>query len=87
MNGSPRIESRNDGGGGKIPVLIFDIKTNEQRKAVYYFNSTIRATDPSDSNLKAMMRNWYEDMIKRYYGNVITLPGNKPDGEIKSDLI
>lgn len=89
MNGSPKLERRNDGAGGSLPMLSFDTKTSEyaNRKPVYHFESTIRDAVPTDSALRAIMRTWYDNMVTRYYGNVTTLPGQKPDGEVKPDLI
>jgi hypothetical protein len=88
MNGSPRIERRSDG-SSTIPALNFDIKTSDvtSRKQVFYFNHTVRDTNPTDASMKVEMRKWYDTMMIRFFGNVTTLPGQKPDIQPKTDLI
>lgn len=87
MNGSPKLEKRGDGNGA-IPVLNFDIKSSDPtaRKPVFSFASVIRDVAPSDSIIKVEINRWYDGMIKRYFGNITTLPGQKPDSH-KADLI
>lgn len=86
MNGSPRLEKRGDG-SGTIPVLNFDVPSSDNRKPLYYFGHQLRDSTPSDSNLKAMIRRWYDEMNNRYFGNTVILPGQKPDNEVKPDII
>jgi hypothetical protein len=89
LNGSPKFELKSDGSGGRMPILNFDVKStdNGQRKPIHYFTTSIRSANPNDSELKAVMRNWYEQMALRYFGNVTILPGKKPEGEASPDII
>jgi hypothetical protein len=89
MNGSPRLEMRNDGGGSTVPVINFEVKSSDTtaRKAVFIFNSKIHEASPSDSTIKTVMRRWYEKMVQQYYGNITQLPGVKPDESSKPDII
>jgi hypothetical protein len=81
MNGAPKLERRNDGSNGSLPMLNFGIAASDStnRKGVFYFERTIRPASPSDAHIKMEMRKWYEKMCTQYYGNVTQLPGNKPD--------
>lgn len=87
MNQSPLLEKRTDGSGGHLPVLNFDVKSNGPRKPVFYLATKIRDNDPSDQQLRAEMLRWYQAMCLRYFGNVTTLPAQKPEGDAKPDLI
>ena len=89
MNGSPKLERRNDGSGGTVPVLAFDVKTSDTtaRRAVYSIGSALRDANPTDGTIKIGIRTWYEKMVNQYYGNVSTLPAQKPDPEAKPDII
>lgn len=78
MNGAPVLMKHSESGIA-VPKLQFEVKSSENRKAVFFFQNKIRETAPSDSVLKAVMRNWYEAMIQKYYGNVAQLPGQKPE--------
>lgn len=84
MNGAPLLVKRSDG-ATSIPMLNFDVKGTDNRKSVFFFDTKMRDTNPTDSSMKAVMKNWYDQMIQRYFGNVTTLPGQKPEGS--SDLI
>lgn len=84
MNGAPMLVKKSDGGSA-IPMLNFDIKSTDNRKSVFFFDNKVRESNPSDSTMKALMKNWYETMIQRYFGNVATLPAQKPDSS--ADLI
>jgi len=85
MNGAPKLELKSDG-ASSIPILDFDIRGTDNKKAVYFFSSGVRDACPTDSALKAMLRTWYGSMIQRYYGNVTALPGKKPDGPAEDIL-
>ena len=89
MNSAPRLERRSDGSSGTIPILNFELKTSDPtgRKPVFYFDHTTRDARPSDIAIKIEMRKWYDNMVTRYYGNVTTLPGQKPEGLPKPDII
>lgn len=89
LNGAPKLERRSDGGGSSIPVLDFNVKSSDPtaRRAVYFFDNKLRDQNPADAVIRQGIRTWYEAMVQRYYGNVTTLPAQKPDGEIKPDLI
>lgn len=89
MNGSPKLERRNDGSGGTVPVLNFDQKTSDQtcRRAVYMLGGHLREINPNDGDIRIHLKRWYDKMIQQYYGNVTTLPGQKPGDEAKPDLI
>src|SRR5574337_177897 len=82
MNGAPKIERRNDGSGGTVPVLNFAQKASDvtTRRAIYTFASSVRDSNPTDGALRVDMQRWYERMSATYYGNVTTLPNQKPDG-------
>jgi len=84
MNGAPLLVKRSDG-ATSIPMLNFDVKGTDNRKSVFFFDTKMRDTNPTDSSMRAVMKNWYDQMIQRYFGNVTTLPGQKPEGS--SDLI
>ena len=88
LNGAPLLERRSDGAGGTLPVLNFEQKTSDvaARKAVFTFADRVKDANPTDSAIRATIRSWYDRMIQQYYGNVTTLPNQKPTGESK-DLI
>jgi hypothetical protein len=88
MNAAPKFERRADG-NGSIPVLNFDQKAADvtARRVVYSFNHTIRDANPSDQVLRAGFRVWYDKMISMYYGNVSTLPNQKPDENGRTDSL
>lgn len=81
MNGAPKLERRNDGSNGSLPVLNFGVHSSDatNRKPVFYFERTVRPVSPSDPYIKIEMRKWYDMMVMKYYGNVTQLPGKKPD--------
>ena len=79
INGGPKISRRADSTGSQIPMLDFEVKSMENRKAVYYFSTSVRDAHPSDYELKAQMHRWYSNMLSKYYGNITTLPALKPD--------
>lgn len=81
MNGSPRIERKGDS-ASTIPMLNFNIASSDtsSRKAVYTLDSSIRDSSPTDSTIKTAIRAWYDKMVAQYYGNVTTLPNQKPEG-------
>jgi hypothetical protein len=81
LNGSPRLE-RKSGSSADIPMLNFNIPSSDVscRKAVYSLDTSIREAMPTDSVIKAAMKSWYDKMIVQYYGNVTTLPNQKPEG-------
>ena len=85
MNGSPMLVKRSEG-GVSIPVINFDVKSSDNKKAVFYFDGKARDVNASDSTIKSLMRNWYESMTQKYFGNVMTLPGKKLDDPAK-DII
>jgi hypothetical protein len=89
MNGAPILEKRADGSSGSIPIINFGTKSSDPtaRRAVYYFKSGIRDANPTDTALKAEMKQWYEAMMAKYFGNATVLPGNKPVGNAGPDLI
>lgn len=89
MNGSPVLEKRGDSSTGPIPILNFNVKSSDPatRRAVYYFRDGLRDSTPTDASLRAEFKKWYELMMSKYYGNIATLPGQKPDGEAKPELI
>lgn len=89
MNGAPKLERRSDGNSGTIPVLNFDIKSSDPsgRRPIYYFGNAVRDVDPSDGSIRADMKRWYDSMIVKYFGNVTTLPGKKPSGDEKPEII
>jgi hypothetical protein len=76
LNGSPRYEIR-DSGAGRIPTLVCNIPTTDKgsKKSVYTFQK-LQDVNPSDTAIAK----WFESMTSRYYGNVTTLPNQKPDG-------
>jgi hypothetical protein len=80
MNGAPRLERKSDGGLNPVPILNFDVKAADTtaRKAVYSLK-TVRTANPTDGEMKAQMRRWYEQMLSQYYGNLTQLPAQKPD--------
>ncbi len=81
LNGSPRLELRTNGSAGTMPILSFGAKTSDAsaRRAVYFFDRGVHDTMPADAQLRKEMAQWYETMVSRYYGNVTSLPGQKPD--------
>lgn len=87
LNGSPRLVTQATS-VGSMPMLQFDTRTGdtENRKSIYTFTSNVREATPADATLRAGMRSWYDKMIQQYYGNVTTLPNQKPDGNTK-DLV
>lgn len=85
MNGAPKLERKSDG-SSSIPILDFDGKAADYKKPVYFFSQTIRDSNPTDGSLKTLLRNWYASMVHRYYGNVTTLPGKKPEGPAEDIL-
>jgi len=89
LNGSPRIERRSDGSGSTIPVLEFGVLTSDKtaRKYVYTMSNTLKDANPTDAVIKSEMHRWYEKMLSQYYGNVTTLPNQKPDPNPRSDLV
>lgn len=85
LNAAPRLESRSDSGR---PMHILNFNTNSMyRKQVYHFKNTIRDTALSDTVVRTELRRWYETMVSKYYGNMGTLPAQKPDNMPKQDLI
>lgn len=88
LNGAPRIERRADG-TSTFPVINFDVKTADinARKQVFYFGHGIKDAAPTDLTIKTEIRRWYELMMTRYLGNVIILPGQKPDRDVKPELL
>lgn len=90
ISGAPKLEKRSDGTGQTLPVLDFSAKTSDPstRRAVYSFKGTVKDAQPSDSAIKVEIRRWYDHMVARYYGNVTSLPSQKPDGnDQKPELI
>ena len=85
MNGAPRLESRSDSGRAQS-VLNFNSDSGH-RKAVYYFKNSLRDSSTSDPALRLELRKWYDTMVAKYYGNLGTLPGAKPDLNKKPDLV
>lgn len=85
VSGAPKIEKRNDGLGGMLPILNFDQRTSDTdaRKPVYTLSKIYEAS-PSDAIVRADIRRWYDRMVSQYYGNVTILPAQKPGGS--SDL-
>jgi hypothetical protein len=81
LNGSPRLERKSDT-TADIPMLNFNILSSDTscRKAVYSLDSSVRDVSPTDGVIKTSMKAWYDKMIVQYYGNVTTLPNQKPDG-------
>lgn len=78
INSAPSLEMRSLG-GDKIPVLNFSTDATFRRAVYHFVNKGPRDTNPSDSNIKSIIRTWYESMAQRFFGNVATLPGQKPD--------
>jgi uncharacterized protein DUF5906/bifunctional DNA primase/polymerase-like protein len=89
LSGAPRFERRSDGGGQTIPMLDFESSSSDPnaRKQVYYFDGKIRDVSVTDVQLKGMLKTWYGASIGRFYGNMTTLPNQKPDGDAKPDLV
>jgi hypothetical protein len=83
LNGSPKLITQVTG-SGSMPVLQFDTKTNDPtcRRPVYTFATTLKEALPTDSGLRSYFRVWYERMVQQYYGNVTTLPNQKPGDDI-----
>lgn len=81
LNGAPRLERVSDGSMGTMVVLNTSISTSDSaaKKPLYTFASNVRDVAPSDAVVKTEIRNWYESMSKRFYGNTIKLPAMKPD--------
>src|SRR6185312_11129944 len=88
LNGAPRFEMKSDGSGGRMPYLMFDVRTSDtsSRRGVYYFEHKTRDASPTEQQLRFDLTKWYEAMVVKYYGNVSVLPGQKPDGAPKPDL-
>lgn len=88
MNGAPKFEKRADG-ASSIPMLNFDQKTSDvtARRTVYSFAHAIRDANPTDANLRAVFRVWYDKMVLQFYGNVTQLPNQKPDSQTPNSLI
>lgn len=84
LSNSPVLSIKSDG-NHKVPQLDFNVK--HTGKTVYYLDSRMRNVSASDSDIRAGMQTWYTTMITRYYGNVATLPAQKPDGTQGPDLI
>ena len=84
MNGSPKLERKSDGSANGFPIINFNIPSTDTtaRKAVYSMDMAVRDTNPSDSQIKIVMRQWYDKMVAQYYGNVTALPEHKPEGGI-----
>jgi hypothetical protein len=81
MNGAPKLELYSDG-QTTVPKLNFELKTGDAsaRAAVYTLDNSLRDVNATDSVMKQSMRKWYEMMIHKFYGNVTTLPNQKPSG-------
>lgn len=89
LNGSPKFERKSDGSGATMPALEFGIKTSDPtgRKAVFYFEGKFQDVNATDAQIRDMMKSWYMQSLGKYYGNMTTLPNQKPDGEIRPDLV
>jgi hypothetical protein len=79
MNGAPKLERRSDG-VTTIPVLNYNVKSGDStNKRPVYSLKTVRTANPTDTEIKLMMRKWYEQMLQQYFGNITQLPAQKPD--------
>jgi hypothetical protein len=89
MNGSPRLEKRSDNSVGTVHIINFETRSADPtcRRSVFYFDTSLRDSAPTDATLKTIMKKWYDQMIATHYNNVITLPGAKPDAAPDTDLI
>lgn len=88
MNGAPRLERRNDGANGTVPVLHFDTRSADvsARRSVFSFSRNVRDVAPTDSAIKMEISRWYEKHIHQFYGSPTNLP-NQKTGPDASELI
>jgi hypothetical protein len=89
LNGAPKFERKSDGSGSTMPALEFNVKSSDPavRKPVYYFDGKFQDVNATDGQVRDQMRAWYMQSLQKYYGNMTTLPNQKPDGEAKPDLL
>jgi hypothetical protein len=82
VSGAPRLEVKDGGGTGPLPVLNFDVPSTDQgqKRIVYRFTRSVMDTNPTDTTIKHNMAQWYHVMKSRHYGAAVTLPNQKPAG-------
>lgn len=84
MNNPPALERKDDGSGRVLPILNMKATGGRNnRKPVYIFASRLPpgGAPPGEAWMRTDMVRWYEAMLAKFYGNVTTLPGQKPDAD------